>query len=52
MTNADNVKIFHRSTHTIKKKKEALLGSGKEIGVDVNAEKTNRLMFLEQHENR
>jgi hypothetical protein len=38
MTHADNVKIFHRRTHTIKKKK-ALLGSGKEIGIEVNAEK-------------
>jgi len=40
MTTADNMKIFHRSTHTIKKKKETLLGSGKETGVDVNAENT------------
>lgn len=40
MTYADDVKIFHRSTYTIKKKKEALLGSGKEIGIEVNAEKT------------
>jgi len=40
MTHADNVKIFHRSTHTTKKKKEAVLGSGKEIGIEVNAEKT------------
>jgi hypothetical protein len=40
MTRADNVKIFHRSTHATEKKKDALLGSGKEIGIAVNAEKT------------
>jgi len=40
MTHADNVKIFRRSTHTIKKMKEALLGSGKEIGIKVNTAKT------------
>ena len=44
---ADNVNIFGGSEHTIKKNAEALVVASKEIGLEVNADKTKSWPYLE-----
>ena len=41
----DNVNIFGRSIHTIEKNTEALFVSSKEIGVEVNADRTKYVVM-------
>jgi len=44
---ADDVNILRRSVHTIKKKKtEALIVASKEIGLEVNADKTKHMVMF------
>jgi len=48
---ADDVNILGRSVHTIKEKAEALIVASKEIGLEVNADKTKYMvMSRDQHE--
>jgi hypothetical protein len=47
---ADDVNILHGTIHTIRKNTEALLIASKEIGLEVNAEKT-KYMFMSQDQN-
>jgi len=47
---ADDVNIMGGSTHTIKKNIEALIVASKEIGQEVNAERT-KYMVLSQYQN-
>jgi hypothetical protein len=42
---ADNVNIFAESIHTIKKNTEAIIVARKEIGLEVNAEKTKYVVM-------
>jgi hypothetical protein len=42
---ADDVNILDRSIHTIKKHTEALVVASKEIGLEVNAEKTKYMVM-------
>jgi hypothetical protein len=49
---ADDVNILGRSIHTIRKNTEALLSPSKEIGLEVNAEKTKYThMVMSQDQN-
>jgi len=41
----DNVNIFGRSIHTVEKNTEALFVSSKEIGLEVNADKTKYMVM-------
>jgi hypothetical protein len=41
----DNVNIFDRSIHTIEKNAEALFISSKEIGLEVDADKTKYMVM-------
>jgi hypothetical protein len=41
----DDVNILGGSTHTVRKNKEALLIASKEIGLEVNAEKTKYMVM-------
>ena len=41
---ADEVNIFGRSIHTVKEKTEALIVARKEIGLEVNADKTKYMV--------
>jgi hypothetical protein len=43
---ADDVNILGRSAHAIKKNTEALVVASKEIGLEVNAEKTKYTVIL------
>ena len=47
---ADDVNILCRSVHSIKKKTEALVVASKEIGLEVNADKT-KYMVMSQDQN-
>jgi hypothetical protein len=47
---ADNANMFHESTYTIKRNKEALLEAGREVGLEVNTGKT-RYMVVSCHQN-
>jgi len=47
MVCADDVNISGRSAHTIEKNTEALLVTSKEIGLEVNADKTKSWSCLE-----
>ena len=50
---ADDVNILRGSVHTIKKNTEALIGASKEIGLEVNADKTKYVvMSREQNAGR
>jgi len=42
---ADDINRLRGSIHTIKKKKETLLVSSKETGLDVNADKTKYMVM-------
>ena len=42
---ADNVTIWEGSVHTIKEKAEALIVASKEIGLEVNADKTKYMVM-------
>jgi hypothetical protein len=42
---ADDVNMLDGSIHTIRKNTEALLIAGKEIGLDVNAEKAKYMVL-------
>ena len=42
---ADDVNILGGSVHTIKEKAEALVVASKEIGLEVNADKTNYMVM-------
>jgi hypothetical protein len=47
---ADDVNILGESVHTVKKNIEALVVASKEIGLEVNAEKTKYMvMFRDQN---
>jgi hypothetical protein len=50
VVNADDVNILGGSVHAIKKNTEDLLIASKEIGLEVNAEKTN-YMFMSRDQN-
>ena len=45
LVHADDVNILGGSVHTIKKKAEALVVSSKEIGLEVNADKTKYMVM-------
>ena len=47
---ADDVSIMGGSVHTIKKNEEALVLANKEIGLDINADKT-KYMVMAQDQN-
>jgi len=50
---ADDVNILRERVHTIKKNTEAVVVGGKEIGLDVNADKTKHVvMSRDQSEGR
>ena len=42
---AENVNIFRVSVHTIKENAEALIVASKEIGLEVNADKTKYMVM-------
>jgi hypothetical protein len=42
---ADNVNILGESTDTVQKNTEALLDAGKEVGLEVNSEKTKYMLM-------
>ena len=42
---ADDVNILGGSVHTVKKNAEALVAATKEIGLDVNADKTKYMIM-------
>jgi hypothetical protein len=50
LVDADDVNILGRSIHTLSKNTEALLVASKEIGVEVNAEKS-KYMFMSDEQN-
>jgi hypothetical protein len=47
---ADDVNLLEDNIDTIKKITETLIGAGKEVGLEVNAEKT-KYIFLSRHQN-
>jgi hypothetical protein len=47
---ADNVNLLGDNIFTIKKSTETLIGASKEVGLEVNAEKT-KYMLLSRHKN-
>jgi hypothetical protein len=47
---ADDVNLLGDNIDTIKKNTEALIGANKEVGLEVNAEKT-KYMLLSRHQN-
>jgi hypothetical protein len=47
---ADDVNILSKYINRIKKSKEALLQAGREVGLDVNTEKT-KYMVMSHHQN-
>jgi ABC-type siderophore export system fused ATPase/permease subunit len=47
---ADDVNLLGDNTDTIKKKTETLIDGSKEVGLEVNAEKT-KYMLLSRHQN-
>jgi hypothetical protein len=50
---ANDINIFGRSVHTVKKNAEALVVATKEIGIEVNADKTKYMvMSWEQNAGR
>jgi len=50
LVHADDVNILEGSEHTIKETTEALVVASKEIGPDVNADKT-KYMFMPRYQN-
>jgi len=42
---ADDINIFGGSVHTVKKNAEALVAATKDIGLDVNADKTKHMVM-------
>ena len=46
---ADDVNILGGSVHTIKKKSESLLVASKEIGLEVNSDKTKYMVMSRDH---
>jgi len=49
---ADDVNILGRSIRTIKEKTEALVVAGKEIGLEVNADKTKYMVMSRDQDTR
>jgi hypothetical protein len=47
---ADDVNLLSNSINTIKENKETLLGASKDIGIEINAEKT-KYMIMSRHRN-
>jgi hypothetical protein len=47
---ADDVNLLGRNIDSIKKKTETLIGASKEVGLEINAEKT-KYMLLSYHQN-
>jgi hypothetical protein len=47
---ADNVNLLGDNIDTIKKNKETLIDASKEVGLEINVEKT-KYMFLSRHQN-
>jgi hypothetical protein len=47
---ADDVDLLGDNINTIKKSKQTLIDASKEVGLEVNAEKT-KYMFLSRHQN-
>jgi len=45
LVDADDVNILGGSVHTMKKNTEALVVASKEIGLEVNADKTNYMVM-------
>jgi hypothetical protein len=49
---ADDVNLLGNNVNTIKKNTETLIDGSKEVGIGVNAEKTNsKYMLLSRHQN-
>jgi len=47
---ADNVYILGRSMHTVKKNTEALVDASKDIGLDVNANRTKYMVMSQDQD--
>jgi hypothetical protein len=50
LVNADNVNIMGRTVNTVKEKAEVLIVASKEIGLEVNVDKT-KCMFMSRDQN-
>jgi len=44
---ADYINILHGSVHTVNKERDALVDASKEIGLEVNADKTKHMAMCE-----
>jgi hypothetical protein len=49
MVYANNVNLLGNNIHTITKNTEILIGASKEVGLDVNAEKTKYMLLSRYH---
>jgi hypothetical protein len=48
---ADDVNPLGGNVDSIKKNTDTLIDAGKEVGLGINAEKTNKYMLLSRHQN-